>query len=346
MLAAPEDGRRRVVSTPAAGVPTWRVMARSCASSLTMVRVDAMTHTVRNIDRHLTTWGPFAPDVVDLTTARQHWREIRRFVGLSDTATDLLTGHKAEGNQAKLDKAAPDGRHNVGITLSPASEAAAWLHDHGAPNVFADIAGVHLSPRATTCNGSTAGCRDACLAGSGQMAFTAQTLARVARTLLLVAYPHSFATIVANELHRIGRRHGALAIRPDVTSDLTWWEILPWLSDHGIVYGYTKRADKVRTARTGWRLTVSAHERTTLEQIREHLAAGRNVAVPFALGRHEPMPTTWQGMPVLDGDEHDHRYLDPVGHIVGLRAKIGNGNRSAITSSRVEISGTFIRAVA
>ena len=33
------------------------------------------------------------------------------------------------------------------------------------------------------------------------------------------------------------------------------------------------------------------------------------------------MPTSWKGLPVLDGDEYDDRRRDPVGVVVGLRAK-------------------------
>lgn len=48
------------------------------------------------------------------------------------------------------------------------------------------------------------------------------------------------------------------------------------------------------------------------------LAQGVNVAIPF----HGTMPQTWHGYPVVDGDDHDLRFLDPQGgYVVGLSPK-------------------------
>ena len=38
------------------------------------------------------------------------------------------------------------------------------------------------------------------------------------------------------------------------------------------------------------------------------------------------LPKTWQGKPVINGDESDLRFLDPKGVIVGLKAK-GQGKK-------------------
>jgi len=35
----------------------------------------------------------------------------------------------------------------------------------------------------------------------------------------------------------------------------------------------------------------------------------------------DAFPETWRGIPVINGDESDLRFTDPVGVIVGLRAK-------------------------
>jgi len=51
------------------------------------------------------------------------------------------------------------------------------------------------------------------------------------------------------------------------------------------------------------------------------LARGFNVAVVFGSG----LPETYLGYPVIDGDKHDLRFLDPKGVIVGLSPK---GNRA------------------
>ena len=56
----------------------------------------------------------------------------------------------------------------------------------------------------------------------------------------------------------------------------------------------------------------------------EALASGVNVAVVFNTRKGKALPTTWNSLPVIDGDAHDLRFLDPRtphGIIIGLRAK-------------------------
>ena len=43
----------------------------------------------------------------------------------------------------------------------------------------------------------------------------------------------------------------------------------------------------------------------------------------FSTHRGDALPGTWHGFPVIDGDLHDCRFLDPKGVVVGLRAKGG-----------------------
>jgi hypothetical protein len=40
------------------------------------------------------------------------------------------------------------------------------------------------------------------------------------------------------------------------------------------------------------------------------------------------VPDTWQGFPVINGDESDLRFLDPAGVVVGLKAK-GDAKKDA-----------------
>jgi hypothetical protein len=54
------------------------------------------------------------------------------------------------------------------------------------------------------------------------------------------------------------------------------------------------------------------------------LNAGGNVAVVFAT-----IPETWHGFPVIDGDAHDLRHLDPKGVVVGLSPKGLKAKRDA-----------------
>lgn len=63
-------------------------------------------------------------------------------------------------------------------------------------------------------------------------------------------------------------------------------------------------------------LTFSRSE-TNEAQCLEILRAGGNVSVVFSGER----PATWHGFPVIDGDQHDLRHLDPKGCVVGLSPK-------------------------
>lgn len=87
-------------------------------------------------------------------------------------------------------------------------------------------------------------------------------------------------------------------------------------------YDYTKIPNRrSATLIPNYHLTFSLSESNDTEA-REALANGMNVAVVMKLLRDDPKPTTWNGFPVIDGDEHDVRSLDPKGgHIVALFGK-------------------------
>lgn len=98
-------------------------------------------------------------------------------------------------------------------------------------------------------------------------------------------------------------------------------------------YDYTKVASRVvRDGRQvplpkNYHLTFSLSESNAREAEQVIRSTNVNVAVVFdvRLGRGErepdPMPKTWGGRRVIDGDLHDLRFRDPPGVIVGLRAK-------------------------
>ena len=66
-----------------------------------------------------------------------------------------------------------------------------------------------------------------------------------------------------------------------------------------------------------YHLTLSRSE-TNEAACLEALRDGHNVAAVFGDG----LPATWHGFPVIDGDQHDLRHLDPRGgYVVGLTPK-------------------------
>jgi hypothetical protein len=86
-------------------------------------------------------------------------------------------------------------------------------------------------------------------------------------------------------------------------------------------YDYTKSVKRARQHANGlmpsnYHLTFSRSENTPDSLVTELVESGQNVAVVF-----DAIPETWLGMKVIDGDEHDLRFLDESGVIVGLKAK-------------------------
>jgi hypothetical protein len=132
-------------------------------------------------------------------------------------------------------------------------------------------------------------------------------------------------------------------VRLNGTSDIRW-ETIPVLGHASIMdafpnvkfYDYTKLTNR-RGLPANYSLTLSAHEGTPDVEVLAAVAQGQNVAMVFRstavmakskstkgqgiLMRRMPMIADWFGAPVVDGDESDLRFLDPVGCIVGLRAK-------------------------
>ena len=93
-------------------------------------------------------------------------------------------------------------------------------------------------------------------------------------------------------------------------------------------YDYTKHPKPWLRTLPNYHLTFS-HSGHNFEDCLEALQHGINVAVVFTTRRGEALPETWNGFPVIDGDLHDCRFLDPTGVVVGLRAKgMAKGSQS------------------
>jgi hypothetical protein len=107
-----------------------------------------------------------------------------------------------------------------------------------------------------------------------------------------------------------------------VGSDIRWEIWCPWLFHfRGLrAYDYTKWDWGERLPVSNYALTFSFSEKWSVRKAHRYVDAGHNVAVVFDCPKHE-LPPMWYGMPVIDGDETDWRYDDPVGVIVGLAAK-------------------------
>jgi hypothetical protein len=134
--------------------------------------------------------------------------------------------------------------------------------------------------------------------------------------------PSLFVRLLAHEIRQAARK-GPITMRLNAFSDLRWEIIAPGLfTIPGVsFYDYTKWSASARPAQANYHLTYSATERTSVDEIRAMVDAGYNVAVITSLSRFKPKPTTWEGMPITDGDKSDDRTLDTPGTVVLLTAK-------------------------
>jgi hypothetical protein len=85
-------------------------------------------------------------------------------------------------------------------------------------------------------------------------------------------------------------------------------------------YDYTKLPKPHLRVRPNYAITFS-HTGYNIADCLSALSNGVNVAVAFAIKKGQPLPETWNGYPVVDGDTHDLRFLDGRAVVVGLRGK-------------------------
>lgn len=189
----------------------------------------------------------------------------------------------------------------------------------------ADSSGIiNVCPKAST------GCKAMCLntAGRGQMAMVQQV--RLARTLFLKENPAEFANQLEKEITSLvfsaKRANMIPAIRINGTSDLPKlampiaerWE--NYQSGFVQFYDYTKIPQPWKRVRKNYDITFSRSE-TNEKDCLAALDNGINVAVVFSTKKGEKLPDEFWGYEVINGDEHDLRFLDKKGVVVGLTAK-------------------------
>src|SRR5262249_55958 len=144
---------------------------------------------------------------------------------------------------------------------------------------------------------------------------------RKARTREYWADPEAFVDRLVRGNQNAKRRGRTIVVRINGTRHLPKGEAgmgkrHPALNLHW----YAKQAGPWLRQMANYTLTFSRTEANEAECF-EALAHGVNVAVIFDTKRGRALPSTFYGMPVVDGDLTDLRYLDPRGVVIGLRAK-------------------------
>ena len=198
---------------------------------------------------------------------------------------------------------------------------------------------MHLAPHElsgfNTCASATGACISACLDQSGNPAAgDAKRKARIARTQAFFRARRLFLALLKIEINdairQAARANMDCAFRLNGTSDIRFesvrldngQSVAEYIHASGAtIYDYTKHAN--RRAPQFYNLTFSFLGDET-RAIRA-FDSGFNIAVVFDVRRNQPLPRAFKlgdmVIPIHDADEHDARFLDPRGHIAGLRYK-------------------------
>jgi hypothetical protein len=225
---------------------------------------------------------------------------------------------------------------------------------------------LHLAPANVsgyeTCPKRTAGCTAACLntAGRGGMFKKGENTnviqqARIRKTKMFFESRELFMQLVVKDIElaikQSAKKNLVPVFRLNGTSDLSFekYEVVR----NGVLYrnifeafaevqfyDYTKILGRKVNDIANYHLTFSAADGNDAD-VRKAIAQGYNVATVFGIKKSLPMPDTYEGRPVFDGDDSDLRFLDPKGVVVGLYAK---GKAKKDTSGFVKFPTIMMQA--
>lgn len=171
-------------------------------------------------------------------------------------------------------------------------------------------------------------CSAWCFGGSKRLAMSKVVKARVNRSLLFQNDKETYLKLLDEEIRFLmnkARNKGMkLVLRLNGTSDKDFTKLGIYSKYPEVQFcEYTKNPGMVKRYVNGdlpenLHITLSRSEENH-DFCMEMLKTGKvNVAIPF-YGEH---PETFYGFPVITGDDHDLRFLDPKGgHIVALKFK-------------------------
>lgn len=170
-------------------------------------------------------------------------------------------------------------------------------------------------------------CKAGCLVSAGRGAFDSVWDGRARKTLLLVNDRAEFLRRLRADIFTLIRDATAQGkipcLRLNGTSDLPW---LALQMSHEFpemqFYDYSKLQHPWTRVRANYHITQSFDPVTVpWSECKDALDHGINVAVVFRTPKGKPLPQSWNGIRVVDGDLSDLRFLDDRGVIVGVRAK-------------------------
>ena len=205
---------------------------------------------------------------------------------------------------------------------------------------------LHLAPADLsgyeTCAKRTFGCSAACLntAGRGGMFKRGENTnaiqkARIRKTKMFFEDRNTFINLLVKDIELGIKQSARLNLTPvfrlNGTSDLAFekYEVVRngrlyrnifSAFSEVTFYDYTKILGRKIKEIPNYSLTFSAADGNDAD-VAKAIVQGYNIATVFGIKKTLPMPETYLGLPVFNGDESDLRFLDPKGVVVGLYAK-------------------------
>lgn len=184
---------------------------------------------------------------------------------------------------------------------------------------------LYMIPNDTICPASKiAGCREGCLVSAGRGVMSPVKVARAKKTESYNADKDAFYAQLRVEcaalVKRAAKKGMIPAVRLNGTSDIDHTDFIASMP-HIQFYDYTKRIDIVRKAKSmpNYHVTFSYSAKARYaKHVKEALELGASIAVIF---RNKSLPEFFMGLPVINGDETDLRFLDKGQVVVGLYAK-------------------------
>ena len=205
---------------------------------------------------------------------------------------------------------------------------------------------LHLAPANLsgyeTCPKRTTGCTAACLntAGRGGMFKKGENTnmiqqARIRKTKMFFENRAQFMVDLVKDIELAIKQSARLNLVPvfrlNGTSDLSFekYSVVRNGVEYNNIfeafsevtfYDYTKILGRKVKNIPNYSLTFSAADGNDAD-VYAAIQQGYNIAVVFGIKKTLPMPDSYLGLPVFNGDESDLRFLDPKNVIVGLYAK-------------------------
>jgi len=186
------------------------------------------------------------------------------------------------------------------------------------------VAGLSLFPSDILCPARhIAGCAKSCLESAGRGRMRNVIDGRQKKAQWFKNDQAGFLDQLRRELanfEKTCKKQGVKpAVRLNVLSDVQWERLgIPQEFPGVLFYDYSKLAHRLGKTPENYRLMFSY---SGMPKYQKHVKKALETDVPMSVVFRGPMPSTFMGRPVIDGDESDlfNLFAGPV--VVGLRAK-------------------------